>query len=181
MTAADGASPSERDAGHRPRRSRSWRRLLLSFPLVSDDTYYQNMIILSLVFAIGASGLNIITGFAGYVSLGQGAFIGLGGYTVGVLADPSSDIVAVAVGAGGRPGRRRSVALGLGLVSLRSRGPAFVIITVAFLFLVQVCGQLGVAHRRHGRAHAAAARPGASTSSTGRSTTRWWRSWRSSC
>src|SRR4051794_23351746 len=47
--------------------------LLLSFPLISDDGYYQNMIILSLVFAIGASGLNIITGFAGYVSLGQGA------------------------------------------------------------------------------------------------------------
>ena len=44
------------------------------------------MIILSLVFAVGASGLNIISGFAGYVSLGQGAFIGLGGYTIGVLA-----------------------------------------------------------------------------------------------
>src|SRR3954454_23966931 len=111
--------------------------LLVSFPLISDDGYYQNMIILSLVFAIGASGLNIITGFAGYVSLGQGAFIGLGGYTVGVLATkfpaispwvwvPVAGVVAAAV------------ALILGLVSLRSRGPAFVIITVAFLFLVQV-------------------------------------------
>jgi ABC-type branched-subunit amino acid transport system ATPase component/ABC-type branched-subunit amino acid transport system permease subunit len=111
--------------------------LLVSFPLISDDGYYQNMIILSLVFAIGASGLNIITGFAGYVSLGQGAFIGLGGYTVGVLATkfpgispwvwvPVAGVVAAAV------------ALILGLVSLRSRGPSFVIITVAFLFLVQV-------------------------------------------
>src|SRR3954464_736069 len=109
--------------------------LLLSFPLVSDDGYYQNMIILSLVFAIGASGLNIITGFAGYVSLGQGAFIGLGGYTVGVLATkfpgispwvwvPLAGVVAAAV------------ALILGLVSLRSRGPSCEIITVAFLFLV---------------------------------------------
>ena len=51
---------------------------LLLFPVVSDDAYYENMIILSLVFAIGASGLNIIMGYAGYVSLGQGAFIGLG-------------------------------------------------------------------------------------------------------
>ena len=111
--------------------------LLLAFPLLSDDAYYQNMVILSLVFAIGASGLNIITGFAGYVSLGQGAFIGLGGYTIGVLATrfdgvsawlwvPVAGLVAAAV------------ALLLGLVSLRSRGPAFVIITVAFLFLVQV-------------------------------------------
>src|SRR3954452_24997607 len=110
---------------------------LLVFPLVSDDIYYQNMVILTMVFAVGASGLNIITGFAGYVSLGQGAFIGLGGYTVGVLATkfpgispwvwvPVAGVVAAAV------------ALILGLVSLRSRGPSFVIITVSFLFLVQV-------------------------------------------
>ena len=111
--------------------------LLLAFPILSDDAYYQNMIILSLVFAIGAGGLNIITGFAGYVSLGQGAFLGLGGYTVGVLANrfdavspwlwvPVAGLVAAVV------------SVVLGLVSLRSRGPSFVIITVAFLFLVQV-------------------------------------------
>jgi ABC-type branched-subunit amino acid transport system ATPase component/ABC-type branched-subunit amino acid transport system permease subunit len=111
--------------------------LLVVYPMVSDDIYYQNMIILSLVFAVGASGLNIISGFAGYVSLGQGAFIGLGGYTIGVLAGkfpdsnpwlwvPLAGVVAAAV------------ALILGFVSLRSSGPAFVIITVAFLFLVQV-------------------------------------------
>jgi ABC-type branched-subunit amino acid transport system ATPase component/ABC-type branched-subunit amino acid transport system permease subunit len=109
---------------------------VLAYPLVSDDTYYQNMIIISLVFAVGASGLNIITGFTGYVSLGQSAFIGLGGYTIGVLATkfdtvspwlwvPVAGLVVAAV------------AVGLGLVSLRSRGPAFVIITVAFLFLMQ--------------------------------------------
>ena len=111
--------------------------LLLAYPLINDDAYYQNMVILSLVFAVGASGLNIITGFAGYVSLGQGAFIGLGGYTIGVLATrfpdtnpwlwvPVAGVTAAAV------------ALVLGFVSLRSRGPSFVIITVAFLFLVQV-------------------------------------------
>jgi ABC-type branched-subunit amino acid transport system ATPase component/ABC-type branched-subunit amino acid transport system permease subunit len=111
--------------------------LLVVFPLVNDDLYYQNMIILALVFAIGASGLSIISGFAGYISLGQGAFVGLGGYTIGVLATklPDSNVwlwvpVAGVVAA--------LVALVLGFVSLRSRGPSFVIITVAFLFLVQV-------------------------------------------
>jgi ABC-type branched-subunit amino acid transport system ATPase component/ABC-type branched-subunit amino acid transport system permease subunit len=110
---------------------------LLLFPLFSDDVFYQNMIILALVFAVGASGLNIISGFAGYVSLGQGAFIGLGGYTMGILGSRFVDVspwlwvpVAGLVTA--------IAALLLGLVSLRSRGPAFVIITVAFLFLVQV-------------------------------------------
>jgi branched-chain amino acid transport system permease protein len=111
--------------------------LLLTYPVISDDAYYQNMIILSLVFAVGAGGLNIITGFAGYVSLGQGAFIGLGGYTIGVLATrfgavspwlwvPVAGVVAAVV------------SFILGFVSLRARGPSFVIITVAFLFLVQV-------------------------------------------
>ncbi|GAA3167049.1 branched-chain amino acid ABC transporter ATP-binding protein/permease [Blastococcus jejuensis] len=111
--------------------------LLIAFPLINDDGYYQNMIILSLVFAVGASGLNIITGFAGYVSLGQGAFVGLGGYTVGVLATRFPDTSAwVWVPVAGVVAA--VVALVLGLVSLRSRGPSFVIITVAFLFLVQV-------------------------------------------
>jgi ABC-type branched-subunit amino acid transport system ATPase component/ABC-type branched-subunit amino acid transport system permease subunit len=111
--------------------------LLLLYPVLSDDAYYQNMIILSLVFAIGASGLNIITGFAGYVSLGQGAFIGLGGYTMGVLATRFDDVsVWLWVPVGGLV--TALVAVLLGLVAMRSRGPSFVIITVAFLFLVQV-------------------------------------------
>ena len=44
------------------------------------------MVILSLIFAIGASGLNIISGYGGYISLGQSAFLGVGAYTVGLLA-----------------------------------------------------------------------------------------------
>ena len=111
--------------------------LLVLYPVLSDDLYYQNMIILSLVFAIAASGLSVITGLTGYVSLGQGAFIGLGGYTVGVLATRHPDIsVWVWVPVGGLVAAL--VALGLGVVALRARGPSFVIITVAFLFLVQV-------------------------------------------
>jgi ABC-type branched-subunit amino acid transport system ATPase component/ABC-type branched-subunit amino acid transport system permease subunit len=111
--------------------------LLIAYPLLSDNLYYQNMIILSLVFAISASGLSIITGLAGYVSLGQGAFIGLGGYTVGVLATRHPDTsVWLWVPLAGLVAAL--VAAGLGLVALRARGPSFVIITVAFLFLVQV-------------------------------------------
>jgi ABC-type branched-subunit amino acid transport system ATPase component/ABC-type branched-subunit amino acid transport system permease subunit len=111
--------------------------LLLLYPVLSDNLYYQNMIILSLVFAIAASGLSIITGLAGYVSLGQGAFIGLGGYTVGILATrhPDTSVWLWVPLAGFTAGL---VALVLGVVALRSSGPSFVIITVAFLFLVQV-------------------------------------------
>jgi branched-chain amino acid transport system ATP-binding protein/branched-chain amino acid transport system permease protein len=111
--------------------------LLVLYPMISDSLYYQNMIIFSLVFAIAASGLSIITGLAGYVSLSQGAFIGLGGYTVGVMAThhPDTNVWLWMPLAGVTAGL---VALILGVVALRARGPSFVIITVAFLFLVQV-------------------------------------------
>src|SRR5690242_5187349 len=62
-----------------------WLALLL-FPVVVSDLFFQNMAILSLVFAIGAVGLNVISGYGGYVSLGQSAFLGIGAYTVGLLA-----------------------------------------------------------------------------------------------
>src|ERR671914_747709 len=96
--------------------------LVALFPVLSDDLYYQNMIILSMVFAIGAVGLNIITGYAGYISLGQGAFIGLGAYTLGICV---TDI-------GGSPWVWVPVA------GMRARGHAFVILTIAFLFLLQL-------------------------------------------
>jgi ABC-type branched-subunit amino acid transport system ATPase component/ABC-type branched-subunit amino acid transport system permease subunit len=106
------------------------------YPILSDDLYYQNMIILSMVFAIGAVGLNIITGYAGYISLGQGAFIGLGAYTVGICVRDigGSPWVWVPV-AGVLAG---AVAAALGVVAMRARGHSFVILTIAFLFLVQL-------------------------------------------
>jgi ABC-type branched-subunit amino acid transport system ATPase component/ABC-type branched-subunit amino acid transport system permease subunit len=94
------------------------------------------MIILSLIFAIGASGLNIISGYGGYVSLGQSAFLGIGAYTVGLLAvriDASPFVWVPLAGVMGAV-----FALALGLVALRTRGHAFVIITIAFLLLMQL-------------------------------------------
>ena len=109
--------------------------VILLFPL-SPSMSAQNIVILSLVLAIGASGLNIITGFTGYLSLSQGAFIGIGAYVGAILATRFPDIeplmwvpIAGVIAA--------AIAMLLGLVTYRSRGPAFVIITVAFLFLIQ--------------------------------------------
>ena len=58
--------------------------LIAIFPVLSSNQYYQNMVIISLVIAVGAVGLNIITGFAGYPSLAQGAFMGVGAYTAAI-------------------------------------------------------------------------------------------------
>jgi branched-chain amino acid transport system ATP-binding protein/branched-chain amino acid transport system permease protein len=110
--------------------------LLALFPVLSDDLYYQNMIILSMVFAIGAVGLNIITGYAGYVSLGQGAFIGLGAYTVGICANDLGGSPWVWVPVAGV--LAAGMAALLGVVAMRARGHSFVILTIAFLFLLQL-------------------------------------------
>lgn len=110
--------------------------LILVFPVLSDDLYYQNMIILSLVFAIGAVGLNIISGYGGYISLGQSAFIGIGAYTIGLgaLKVGGSPWIWVPI-AGVTSGL---IAMLMGLIAMRTRGHSFVILTIAFLFLFQL-------------------------------------------
>jgi branched-chain amino acid transport system ATP-binding protein/branched-chain amino acid transport system permease protein len=107
------------------------------YPVFSNSLYYQNMIILSLVFAIGAVGLNVIAGYGGYVSLGQSAFLGLGAYTVGLLSVHHPDVSPfVWVPLGGVVAALFAIALGV--IAMRTRGHAFVIITIAFLFLTQL-------------------------------------------
>jgi ABC-type branched-subunit amino acid transport system ATPase component/ABC-type branched-subunit amino acid transport system permease subunit len=112
---------------------------LLLYPLVArDDIYHQTVLILIFLLAVMTVGWNIIAGFTGYVSLGQSAFLGLGAYTVGILSQhwavsplllaPLGGVVAAVVAAI------------LGLTIMRAREHAFVIITIAFLFLMQAIG-----------------------------------------
>lgn len=58
------------------------------FAVAADITYLLTM---AAVYAIGGIGLNLLTGYAGQVSLGHAFFLGLGAYTASVL--------------GGAPGR----------------------------------------------------------------------------
>ena len=111
---------------------------LAAYPLVSDNLYYQNMIILSLLLAIMGTGWNVISGFAGYVSLGQSAFLGIGAYTTALLslrvfdgASPFWFAPASALVAG-------VFAAVVGAVLMRTRGHSFVILTIAFLFIMQI-------------------------------------------
>jgi len=119
--------------------------VVVLFPL-SPSRSAQNTVILALILAIGATGLNIITGYAGYLALSQGAFLGIGAYVAAIMSRtltvvddrgitvpaispfvwiPLAGIVAAII------------ASVLALVTYRTRGPSFVIITIAFLFLVQ--------------------------------------------
>jgi len=67
---------------------RSWMigfvGLLLIFPWVGGS-YFTYLACLTGVHVIAAMGLNIVTGFAGQISLGHAAFMGVGCYTVAFL------------------------------------------------------------------------------------------------
>jgi ABC-type branched-subunit amino acid transport system ATPase component/ABC-type branched-subunit amino acid transport system permease subunit len=120
-------------------------RLLIAAPLVAlallpvirpYDTYLHTVLLLAFLLALQAVSWNLISGYAGYISLGHGAFLGLGSYTAGIigvhtglnpfLIAPLGGVVALVTAAA------------VGLVVLRARGPAFVIITIALLFGAQI-------------------------------------------
>jgi ABC-type branched-subunit amino acid transport system ATPase component/ABC-type branched-subunit amino acid transport system permease subunit len=137
------AVASERAAG-RPRALRWLQPSLVTIgvlvlalvPLaIADNLYIQTVAILTLLLVVSSSGWNIISGFAGYVSLGQGAFIGVGAYTVGILSKHWEVPPFLLAPLGGVTAA--VLAAILGLVAMRARGHAFVIITIAFLFLMQ--------------------------------------------
>ena len=108
---------------------------ILLMPLSPSRTA-QTTVIIALVVAVGASGLNIITGYTGYLSIGHFAFIGVGAYTMAILTQRNPDVDPMLwVPVAGL--FTFALAVLLGLVTYRSRGPSFVIISVAFLFLMR--------------------------------------------
>jgi len=82
------------------------------------------------ILAIAAVSLNLILGYGGMMSFGHAAYLGIGGYAVGILSfeGVSSGFVqwpvALAVSA--------LFALVIGALSLRTRGVYFIMITLAF-------------------------------------------------
>lgn len=113
---------------------------LLLFPLmqfvVGGLNYWLHMLLFTFMYIGMASSWNIIGGYAGYTSLGHNVFFAIGGYFTGVLLvyyDVSPFITAPVAGI-------VSMVLGLivGLISLRTRGPAFIISTIALVMLVKI-------------------------------------------
>ncbi len=83
-----------------------------------------------MIFAMAALSLDLILGYGALISFGHAAFIGIGAYTVGILASHGYDDalvqipVALAVSA--------LFALVTGAISLRTKGVYFIMITLAF-------------------------------------------------
>src|SRR6202040_3957325 len=69
----------------------------LVIPFVASDYALLTIMIPFLVFALAAIGLNILTGYAGQLSLGTGGFMAVGAYSAFKLttAFPGINIIAV--------------------------------------------------------------------------------------
>ncbi|MGE8317256.1 MAG: branched-chain amino acid ABC transporter permease [Comamonas sp.] len=83
-----------------------------------------------LIYGLAAMGCNLLLGYTGLLSFGQGIFFGLGSYTLGILLTrlplpmPVALASAVLMGAAG--------AALVGWVAIRQRGTYFVMLTLAF-------------------------------------------------
>ena len=109
--------------------------LPLARPLIGQPYNYVLQVgMVGLMWIALTSSWNLIGGFTGYISLGHNVFYGIGGYASGLLllyfglspllTFPIAGLVAVGFG------------FVIGLVTLRTRGPAFIISTIALLLMV---------------------------------------------
>src|SRR5437879_4592971 len=106
---------------------------LLLLPLyssISGNIFVLTLFTRIVIFALAAASLNLIMGYGGMMSFGHAAYLGIGGYAVGILAQEGVGSgfiqfpVALAASA--------LYALVIGALSLRTRGVYFIMITLAF-------------------------------------------------
>jgi branched-chain amino acid transport system permease protein len=107
-------------------------------PLTASSFMLGAVLIPILVFSLAAIGLNLLTGYAGQVSLGTGAFMGVGAYACFKLtaAFPDANIIVIILAAG-----LASAAVGslFGLPSLRIKGFYLTVATLAAQFFLSWC------------------------------------------
>ncbi len=107
----------------------------LAVPLVTDNTYYLFVAMLIGITIVVSTGLNVVTGSSGQVSLGHAGFYALGAYAGAIVAARAglgfwmALPLAAAVGA--------AVGVVLALASLRVSGPYLAMVTIAFGIIVE--------------------------------------------
>lgn len=105
---------------------------LLAFPFLASD-YWLYLACLVCINVASATGLNILTGYTGLVSLGQAAFMGLGAYTVAILQTRLGTPFLFNLLAGGVVAMLGGLIVGI--PSLRVKGLYLAIATIAASFI----------------------------------------------
>jgi branched-chain amino acid transport system permease protein len=105
------------------------------FPLTAGEFTFQALLIPVLIYSLAALGLNILTGYAGQLSLGTAAFMGVGAYACFKIVTifPGLNLV-VAIALSGF--FSAAVGVAFGLPSLRIKGFYLAIATLAAQFFL---------------------------------------------
>lgn len=109
---------------------------LAVFPIVVNISFVISLMVLVAIYAIIAMGFDILAGYAGQVSLGQMAFVGLGGYTTAYVTtkfkwEPLLGILAGLV-------LTLFVAYLIGLITLRLQKFYFALATMGLSVIFEV-------------------------------------------
>ncbi|MEP7031151.1 MAG: branched-chain amino acid ABC transporter permease [Pseudolabrys sp.] len=118
-----------------------WIILFIAFviiPLTGNDFIINAVMIPFLVFSLAAIGLNLLTGYTGQLSLGTGAFMGVGAYACYKLTTiwPDVNIIIWVVCSGFFSALVGAI---FGLPSLRIKGFYLAIATLAAQFFLEWC------------------------------------------
>ncbi len=117
--------------------------LVLIFPLLlSPNDVVTEIGIYTLIFAMGATGWNIFSGYTGYISVGHTVYFGVGAYTLALVCQkwsiPGGFLPFLVIPLAGLIALLFAVPIGV--VVLRTRRYAFSITTIAVLFIFQLLG-----------------------------------------
>ena len=104
--------------------------LLPVFASLTAKQYLLDIGARMIVFAVAAVALDLLVGYAGLISFGHAAFVGLGAYAVGILSAHGIDDALISLPV--------AIAVSMlfawltGIVCLRTKGAYFIMITLAF-------------------------------------------------
>ncbi|GGC12201.1 branched-chain amino acid ABC transporter permease [Marivita lacus] len=105
------------------------------FPMTASEFTVQTLLIPILIYALAAMGLNILTGFAGQLSLGTGAFMGVGAYAcykIITIFPELNPVIAILLSGFFSAG----IGVAFGIPSLRIKGFYLAIATLAAQFFL---------------------------------------------
>jgi len=104
-------------------------------PLIADEYWLQAVLIPILIYSLAAIGLNLLTGYAGLLSLGTGGFMAVGGYAAYKLTTGFPELnILIVFALSGLAGA--AVGILFGLPSLRIKGFYLAVATLAAQFFL---------------------------------------------
>ena len=107
-------------------------------PVIADQYWLKAILVPVLIFSLAAIGLNILTGYAGQLSLGSAAFMAVGAFAAyNFILRVEGMPFLVALGLAGLTAA--AVGIVFGLPSLRIKGFYLAVATLAAQFFLQWC------------------------------------------